>query len=187
MAPGAARAARPRDRVPRLRGRSGARVSAAGRAAAALPRAAGPGIRVDSGVEEGADVPVHYDPMLAKVIASAETRDAAIARAVGGAARFPDPRHRTNIPFLIERSSTSDVPRRANRTPASSTSTPSRWLERDARHRRCWPRRRWPRLRRMTRPAAARPTAVAAIRGDAARMGPLMRDECGVGPGRRRG
>lgn len=40
----------------------------------------GPGIRVDSGVATGGEVTVYYDPMLAKVIAAAETRDAAIRR-----------------------------------------------------------------------------------------------------------
>ena len=35
----------------------------------------GPGIRVDSGVEEGGAIAVNYDPLLAKLIASAETRD----------------------------------------------------------------------------------------------------------------
>jgi propionyl-CoA carboxylase alpha chain len=39
-----------------------------------------PGIRVDSGVESGSDIPVHYDPMLAKVIAHAATREEAAAR-----------------------------------------------------------------------------------------------------------
>ncbi len=38
----------------------------------------GPGIRVDSGIESGDEVTVYYDPMLAKVIAQAETRNAAI-------------------------------------------------------------------------------------------------------------
>jgi acetyl-CoA carboxylase biotin carboxylase subunit len=61
----------------------------------------GPGIRVDSGVEEGGDVPVHYDPMLAKLIASGETREAAIARAVAALRGFPVLGVRTNIPFLI--------------------------------------------------------------------------------------
>src|SRR4029453_17769117 len=41
-----------------------------------------PGIRIDSGVEEGAEVPVQYDPMLAKVIANGESR----AMAAGAAA-----------------------------------------------------------------------------------------------------
>ncbi|MGC4046068.1 MAG: biotin carboxylase N-terminal domain-containing protein [Armatimonas sp.] len=40
----------------------------------------GPGIRVDSGFAEGMIVPPFYDPMLAKVIASAEDRSAALAR-----------------------------------------------------------------------------------------------------------
>ena len=42
---------------------------------------AGPGVRVDAGVEEGGRVGVEYDPLLAKLIVSAETREAAIARA----------------------------------------------------------------------------------------------------------
>ena len=60
-----------------------------------------PGVRIDSGVEEGSDVPVQYDPMLAKVIASAESRDAAIARAAGALRAFPILGVRTNLAFLI--------------------------------------------------------------------------------------
>ncbi|MGE5413313.1 MAG: acetyl/propionyl/methylcrotonyl-CoA carboxylase subunit alpha [Syntrophomonadaceae bacterium] len=41
----------------------------------------GPGVRVDSGVEEGTVVGVEYDPLLAKLTVSAESRGAAIARA----------------------------------------------------------------------------------------------------------
>ena len=37
------------------------------------------GVRVDAGVETGSEVPVHYDPMMAKVIAHAPDRPAAIA------------------------------------------------------------------------------------------------------------
>jgi acetyl/propionyl-CoA carboxylase alpha subunit len=40
----------------------------------------GPGVRLDSGVEGGDVVSTHYDPMLAKVIAHANTREEAIAR-----------------------------------------------------------------------------------------------------------
>jgi len=61
----------------------------------------GPGIRVDSGVEEGSDVPVQYDPMLAKLIASGGSRDAAIARAVAALRSFPILGVRTNVAFLI--------------------------------------------------------------------------------------
>jgi acetyl/propionyl-CoA carboxylase alpha subunit len=42
---------------------------------------AGPGIRVDSGVERGSRVGLDYDPLLAKLIAFGENRPAAIARA----------------------------------------------------------------------------------------------------------
>ena len=40
----------------------------------------GEGVRVDAGVETGSDVPVHYDPMLAKVIAHGADRGEAIGR-----------------------------------------------------------------------------------------------------------
>ena len=62
---------------------------------------AGPGIRVDSGVVEGGIVSVHYDPLLAKLTASAESRDAAIARAASALRAFPVLGIRTNVPFLI--------------------------------------------------------------------------------------
>jgi acetyl-CoA carboxylase, biotin carboxylase subunit len=42
----------------------------------------GPGVRVDTFVEEGASIVPFYDSLVAKVIVSAETRRAAIARAV---------------------------------------------------------------------------------------------------------
>jgi acetyl-CoA carboxylase biotin carboxylase subunit len=40
----------------------------------------GPGVRFDSGVFEGFEVPVHYDPILAKLIVWAEDREAACRR-----------------------------------------------------------------------------------------------------------
>ena len=40
----------------------------------------GPGIRFDSGIYEGWDVPVHYDPILGKLIVWAEDREAACRR-----------------------------------------------------------------------------------------------------------
>jgi acetyl-CoA carboxylase biotin carboxylase subunit len=62
----------------------------------------GPGLRIDSGVEEGAEVPVQYDPMLAKLIAHGESRQMAIDRAVAALRAFPILGVRTNIPFLIK-------------------------------------------------------------------------------------
>jgi acetyl/propionyl-CoA carboxylase alpha subunit len=61
----------------------------------------GPGVRVDSGVAEGSDVPVQYDPLLAKLIVCAETRTAAIARAVAALRAYPVLGIRTNGPFLL--------------------------------------------------------------------------------------
>ena len=40
----------------------------------------GPGVRVESGLAEGQDVGVHYDPLLAKIVASGATRDEARLR-----------------------------------------------------------------------------------------------------------
>ena len=60
-----------------------------------------PGVRVDSGIVEGGEVSVHYDPMLAKVIASGETRDQAIARISAALRAYPILGIRTNIPFVL--------------------------------------------------------------------------------------
>ena len=60
-----------------------------------------PGIRIDSGFREGDCVSVHYDALLAKVIATAETRDMALARLVQALRRFPILGIRTNVPFLV--------------------------------------------------------------------------------------
>jgi len=61
-----------------------------------------PGVRIDSGVMEGAEVGVHYDPLLAKLIAWGETRDAARRRALEALRNFPVLGIRTNIPMLVE-------------------------------------------------------------------------------------
>jgi acetyl/propionyl-CoA carboxylase alpha subunit len=60
-----------------------------------------PGVRIDSGVAEGGEVSVYYDPMIAKVIATAETRDFAIARLTAALRAFPVLGVRTNIPVLL--------------------------------------------------------------------------------------
>jgi 3-methylcrotonyl-CoA carboxylase alpha subunit len=60
-----------------------------------------PGVRVDSGFREGDVVTVHYDALLAKVIATAETRDLALERLVAALRAFPILGIRTNIAFLI--------------------------------------------------------------------------------------
>jgi 3-methylcrotonyl-CoA carboxylase alpha subunit len=40
----------------------------------------GPGVRVDAGVTQGTEIGIHFDPMLAKLICHAESREAAIDR-----------------------------------------------------------------------------------------------------------
>ena len=45
-----------------------------------LDRPAGPGVRVDSGAYAGWTVPLEYDPLIAKLVVWAPTRDEAIAR-----------------------------------------------------------------------------------------------------------
>jgi len=42
----------------------------------------GPGIRVDDGFEQGMDIPIYYDPMIAKLIVHDETREKAIQKMV---------------------------------------------------------------------------------------------------------
>jgi 3-methylcrotonyl-CoA carboxylase alpha subunit len=60
-----------------------------------------PGVRVDSGVGEGGEVSVYYDPMIAKVIATAETRALAIARLSAALRDFQIAGIKTNRAFLI--------------------------------------------------------------------------------------
>jgi acetyl-CoA carboxylase biotin carboxylase subunit len=45
-------------------------------------RPTGPGVRVDDGFEEGMDIPIYYDPMIAKLITHGKDRSEAIARMV---------------------------------------------------------------------------------------------------------
>ena len=60
----------------------------------------GPGIRVDSGVREGDVITPDFDPLLAKLVAHAPTRDMALARARQALARLRHPRtpHQRRVP-----------------------------------------------------------------------------------------
>jgi 3-methylcrotonyl-CoA carboxylase alpha subunit len=60
-----------------------------------------PGIRVDAGVVEGGEVTVHYDPMVAKLIATGETREAARRRAIAALRSYPILGIRTNTALLL--------------------------------------------------------------------------------------
>lgn len=60
----------------------------------------GPGIRVDSGIYQEWDVPPHYDPILAKLITWAETREMSIARNSNALKNYIILGIKTNIGFL---------------------------------------------------------------------------------------
>ena len=60
----------------------------------------GPGIRVDTGVGTGDEVTTHYDPMIAKVVVYAETREAAIRKMDTALSQYIILGVTTNLPFL---------------------------------------------------------------------------------------
>ncbi len=59
-----------------------------------------PGIRIDTGVEVGAKVSPHYDPLIAKLIAKAPSREEALARLANALDRTIVAGPRTNLRFL---------------------------------------------------------------------------------------
>src|SRR4029079_7250393 len=61
---------------------------------------AGPGVRYDSGSYEGWDVPIHYDPLLAKRCVWAEPREAAINRLARVLDEYSVDGIRTTVPFF---------------------------------------------------------------------------------------
>ena len=60
----------------------------------------GPGVRVDTYAYSGCDVPVRYDPLLAKVVAWDETRAGALGRLRRAIADFAISGVQTNLPLL---------------------------------------------------------------------------------------
>jgi acetyl/propionyl-CoA carboxylase alpha subunit len=60
----------------------------------------GDGLRVDAGIASGDEVPVHYDPILAKIIATGATRDAALERLTSALDEALVHGVITNLPFL---------------------------------------------------------------------------------------
>ena len=67
---------------------------------ARLESPTGEGIRVESGVETGSVVSVHYDPLLLKLVARGDDRDAAVARMRAALDATVVEGVRTTIPFL---------------------------------------------------------------------------------------
>jgi acetyl-CoA carboxylase biotin carboxylase subunit len=60
----------------------------------------GPGVRDDSGVVEGATVPIHYDPLISKLAVHAATRADAIARMRRAVSEYKVLGIRTTLPFF---------------------------------------------------------------------------------------
>ena len=59
----------------------------------------GDGIRVDNGFEQGMDVPIYYDPMLAKLITYGKTREEAIQRMIEAIEMYHVDGVSTTLPF----------------------------------------------------------------------------------------
>src|SRR5262249_17520930 len=68
----------------------------------------GPGIRLDSGIERGSVVSYHFDPLLAKLVVWAPSREAAIERMKRALSDFALLGVRNNIEFLGRIVSTDD-------------------------------------------------------------------------------
>jgi acetyl-CoA/propionyl-CoA carboxylase biotin carboxyl carrier protein len=69
----------------------------------------GPGVRVESGLAEGQEVGVHYDPLLAKIVASGATRDEARRRLAAALAETVVLGVSTNVAWLRRLLGTSEV------------------------------------------------------------------------------
>ncbi len=62
-------------------------------------RPQGLGVRVDDGFEEGMDIPIYYDPMIAKLTVHAETRELAIRRMLRAIHEYKISGIKTTLPF----------------------------------------------------------------------------------------
>ncbi len=60
---------------------------------------AGPGVRVDSGIHQGYDVPIHYDPLISKLLVWGPSREEAIARMRRALDEYDIEGIKTTVPF----------------------------------------------------------------------------------------
>ena len=65
-----------------------------------LAEPSGPGVRLDSGIYQGWNVPLEYDPMLSKLIVWSDTREHAIEKMLRALAEYHIGGIRTNIPLF---------------------------------------------------------------------------------------
>ena len=89
-----------RYRPPRAPRAGGPEEEAAGAAAPGGPAERTSGVRVDDGVEEGGEVAVWYDPMIAKLVTAGRDRDEALDRLEMALDRYTVRGVTTNLPFL---------------------------------------------------------------------------------------
>jgi acetyl/propionyl-CoA carboxylase alpha subunit len=61
-----------------------------------------PFVRVDSGVREGSDIGIHFDPMISKVAASGATRAEAVSRLVWALENYPILGVKTNVALALD-------------------------------------------------------------------------------------
>ena len=61
----------------------------------------GPGVRVDSGVRAGLEVTINFDPLMAKLVTHASTREKALSVMEQALSEFEISGLRTTIPFCI--------------------------------------------------------------------------------------
>ena len=73
---------------------------AIGRLSRYRPPAEEPGVRVDSGVFEGSEISLYYDPMIAKLITRAEDRERAVEKMAAALDAFYLRGVANNVPFL---------------------------------------------------------------------------------------
>jgi acetyl-CoA carboxylase biotin carboxylase subunit len=66
----------------------------------ALRPPGGPGVRDDSGFDEGGEVPIHYDPLVSKLVVWAASRDEAIRRMRRAVGEYRILGIRTTLPFF---------------------------------------------------------------------------------------
>jgi len=62
-------------------------------------RPEGEGIRLDDGYEQGQDIPIYYDPMIAKLVTYGATREAAIQRMLEAISEYKIEGVATTLPF----------------------------------------------------------------------------------------
>ncbi len=62
-------------------------------------RPQGPGVRVDDGFEQGMDIPIYYDPMIAKLVTYGDTREDARKRMIRAIEEYQITGIETTLPF----------------------------------------------------------------------------------------